>query len=61
MSHTPSIRDCLAWLDNLDEGATIGDTDLKFIDRIRGSLELLADEIDASNEAHRRYQGTLRT
>lgn len=53
---TPSMADCIQWLDKLDEGATIWDTDLKFIDRIRGALELLTDEIDASNAAHARFK-----
>jgi hypothetical protein len=48
-----SIADCVWWLDHLEEGCTIGDTDMKFIDRIQGALEQLLDEIDAANTANR--------
>ncbi len=47
-----TLADCIEWLSHLDEGATIWDTDLKFIFRIQSALELLADEIDVANAAH---------
>jgi hypothetical protein len=38
-----SVEDCIQWLDHLDEGATIWDTDIKFIDRIRSALEVFTE------------------
>jgi hypothetical protein len=39
----PSLEECRYWLDQLDEGATIWDSELKFIDRIKAILDLLID------------------
>ncbi len=50
----PTLRECLAWLEYLGEGATIWDTDLKYVFRIMDALEMLADEIDVANAAHAR-------
>jgi hypothetical protein len=41
-----SVDDCIRWLDQLDEGATIWDTDIKFIFRIRTALELLTMDVE---------------
>jgi hypothetical protein len=54
MSDRPTLAECLEWLNALEEGATIWDTELKFIDRISEAVELLIDETDASNAAHER-------
>jgi hypothetical protein len=43
MPHPITIDDCIQWLDHLDEGATIWDTDIKFINRIRSALEVLTE------------------
>jgi hypothetical protein len=40
---TDNLDDCIQWLDHLDEGATIWDTDIKFIDRIRSALEVFTE------------------
>jgi hypothetical protein len=38
-----TIEDCIQWLEHLDEGATIWDTDVKFIERIRTALLTLRE------------------
>lgn len=59
MTHrNPTLADCIRWLDQLGEGATIWDSDLKFILRIRTALESLVDEIEAANAAHPRLPET---
>ncbi len=50
----PTLRECLTWLEYLQEGTTIWDTDLRYVFRIMDALEMLADEIDVANEAHAR-------
>lgn len=51
-----TVADCIEWLNHLDEGATIWDTDLKFIIRIRDVLEQHSDEIDMANAAYAKWQ-----
>lgn len=51
-----TTRDCLRWLNELDEGATIWDTDLKFISRITQILEEYNDEVQAANAAYRKWK-----
>ena len=56
MTQSISTSDCLEWLDNLDEGATILDTDLRFVSRIKSILEDYSDEVRAANAAYRRWK-----
>ena len=60
MSPTISVNDCLKWLDALDEGATIWDTDLRFVSRIKGILEDYSDEVRAANAAYRKWKENQR-
>jgi hypothetical protein len=52
----PSLEDCILWLDNLEEGATIWDTELPIIYRAKFYLQQLSDEMDVANEAHARFK-----
>lgn len=51
-----SLTDCVNWLNQLDEGATIWDTDYKFIERIVSALELLLEEESTANIEYRKWK-----
>jgi hypothetical protein len=55
-----TTKDCLEWLDNLDEGATILDTDLIFINRIKNILEQYSDKVQAAEKAYERWKAAQR-